>query len=49
MRGKWENWMINGYHPFSKSGSQKKASYTEIAQWIVECWYDIFENCIQMI
>ena len=47
MRKKLENWMINGYHSFAKLGSQKKASYFEIAQQIDEYWYDIGENCIK--
>ena len=46
MRDKWENWMIND-HSFTKSGSQKKAYYSEIAYWIDECWCDITENCIK--
>jgi len=39
--------MVNSYHSFTKSSSQKKASYSEIAQWVNECWCNISENCIK--
>jgi len=37
IREKWENWMVNGYHSFTKSGQIKKASYSEVCRWIDEC------------
>ena len=47
MREKWENWMVNGYHSFTKSGSMKRASYAVVCQWIDECWGEVTENCIK--
>jgi hypothetical protein len=47
MREKWEDWMVNGYHSFTKSGSIKRASYAEVCQWIDECWSEVTADCIK--
>jgi len=38
---------VNGYHSYTESWSQKKASNFEIAKHIDEYWCDISENCIK--
>ena len=47
MREKWDNWVVKGYHLFTKSDSRGKASYYEIFQLVDECWCDIRENYIK--
>jgi hypothetical protein len=47
MRTKWEKWMVNGYHSFTKSGIMRRASYAEVCNWIIESWKDITTDCIR--
>lgn len=41
LRNKWEQWMINGYEEYTKSGNLKRASYQEVAKWISEAWEEV--------
>ena len=34
MKMKWENWMREGEHEFTKSNKVKRASYSEVCNWI---------------
>ena len=47
IRYQWEQWMMNGYHSFTKSGNMKRASYSEICNWIMKSWEEISPNCIK--
>ncbi len=47
MRAKWDQWMIKGYHSYTKSGSMKRASYAEVCKWIVESWKEVTVDCVK--
>ena len=47
MKMKRENWMREGEHEFTKSNNMKLASYSEVCNWIVECWNQISEDVIK--
>ncbi|KAG8223953.1 hypothetical protein J437_LFUL003761 [Ladona fulva] len=35
---KWEKWMVDGFHTYTKYGRTQRASYAEICKWTVESW-----------
>ena len=39
--------MREGEHEFTKNNKMKLASYSEICNWIVECWNQISEDVIK--
>lgn len=41
LRTAWERWMTEGEHTFTKTGRQRRSTYTTIYQWIVDAWADI--------
>mgnify|MGYP003466395840 FL=1 len=43
----WENWIINGCHIYNKTGKIKRATYSEICDWIVKSWEDVTPQCIK--
>ena len=47
MKMKSKNWMREGKHEFTKSNKMKRASYSEVCNWIVECWNKISEYVIK--
>lgn len=47
LRSKWENWLINGYKEYTKSGNMKRASYSEICKWIGEAWQEVPSSTIK--
>jgi len=47
IRRHWEQWMVNGYHEYTKSGRMKKASYEEVCKWIDSSWREITPECIK--
>lgn len=47
LRRHWENWMINGYKQYTKSGNLKRASCEEICQWISESWDSVPVSAIK--
>jgi hypothetical protein len=36
VRNKWEKWMIEGYHTFTKSGAVRREKSSEVCNWIKE-------------
>lgn len=46
IRQEWENWMIEGYHTYTKTGKLKRASYTTVCEWIVKSFYSISNICV---
>ena len=38
MRACWENWMVEDYHEYTKSGNLKRASYITVCKWVVDSW-----------
>ena len=47
MRNKWDKWMVEGFHTFTKTGKTRRASYSEVCQQIVNSWSKITVNCIK--
>ena len=47
MRQQWEDWLANGEKEFTRSGRRKRASYEQVANWVVEAWQDIPREMIQ--
>nr|XP_061823121.1 exocyst complex component 6-like isoform X3 [Nerophis lumbriciformis] len=41
LRTAWEQWMTEGEHTFTKTGRQRRTTYANICQWIVNAWADI--------
>lgn len=41
LRTSWEQWMTEGEHTFTKTGRQRRATYTTICKWIVDAWADV--------
>ena len=46
MRQKWEDWMIEEAHEYTKSGRIKRISYSGICKWIVDSWNEVEESCV---
>jgi len=47
IRNKWEKWMIEGYHTFTNGGKMRKASFSEVCEWIVEAWSLVTTSCVK--
>jgi hypothetical protein len=47
MLQRWEKWMLEGIHTFTKSGIMKRASYSVVCNWIVDSWKEITVECIK--
>lgn len=47
LRNKWEQWMINGFKEYTKSGRIKRASYEEICKWISQSWEEVPDSAIK--
>jgi hypothetical protein len=47
LRNKWEKWMTDGIHSFTKIGTQKRANYSEVCKCIKESWGEITVDCIK--
>jgi transposase-like protein len=47
MRNKWEKWMVEGIHTFTKSGKMRRASYVDVCNWIVDSWKEVTPECIK--
>lgn len=48
LRDKWEQWMSdNNVHTYTKSGRMRRASYSEICQWILESFEAVSVDCIK--
>jgi hypothetical protein len=41
LKQKWEQWMIDGVHEYSKTGKMKQVSYSEICAWICDSWESV--------
>lgn len=39
--------MLNGFHEYTKSGRQKRASLVEVCNWILECWNEVTVDCVK--
>jgi hypothetical protein len=48
IRRKWEDWMVKDEeHTFTKNNKQRRASYSLVCKWIVDCWKEITPECIK--
>ena len=47
LKDKWEEWMSGEDHTFTKSGNQRRASYSQTCRWIKETWDEITIDCIK--
>lgn len=47
LRKKWEEWMIQRYHEFIKSGHIKRASYQTVCEWISFAWSKVPVSAIK--
>jgi hypothetical protein len=47
LRNKWEKWMIEGYHTFTKNGNIRRATCSRVCNWIKESWDEISIECIK--
>ncbi|CAI9731885.1 pogo transposable element with KRAB domain [Octopus vulgaris] len=34
----WEDWMMSGKKSFTKTGHMRRASFTQVCQWILNAW-----------
>ncbi|KFM58944.1 Pogo transposable element with KRAB, partial [Stegodyphus mimosarum] len=41
VRKRWEYWMSEGLHTYTKSGKMRRASYEEVAKWVVSAWKSV--------
>jgi len=39
--------MIEGYHTFTSGGKMRKASFSEVCEWIVEAWFLVTTSCVK--
>ena len=39
--------MIEGYHAFTDGGKMRKASFSEVCEWIVEIWSLVTTSCVK--
>ena len=46
MRVLWEEWMSSGEHSFTKTGRLRRATLTEIAQWVLSAWDSVSVTCV---
>lgn len=37
----WEAWMIRGEKYFTKNGRMRRASFSEVCQWIITVWSSV--------
>ncbi|KFM61528.1 Pogo transposable element with KRAB, partial [Stegodyphus mimosarum] len=47
VRACWEIWMSEGLHTFTKGGNMRRASYTEVAEWVDKSWKSVKVSTIR--
>ncbi|KAF8774264.1 Pogo transposable element with KRAB domain like protein [Argiope bruennichi] len=47
VRACWENWMSESLHTFTKGGNMRRASYTEVAEWVDKSWKSVKVSTIR--
>ena len=38
IRNEWEKWMTKGMHTYTNTGKMKKATLTEVCNWVIRSW-----------
>lgn len=46
LRVEWETWMTSGEKSFTKTGRMRKASFSDVCQWILTAWSAVKESTI---
>lgn len=46
VRAEWANWMTSGNHTFTASGHQRRATYNEVCNWVINAWNKITSQTI---
>ena len=46
IREQWEKWMVEGIHTYTATGKMRRASYSEVCEWIVKAWEAILVTTI---
>ncbi|GFU78942.1 pogo transposable element with KRAB [Trichonephila clavipes] len=47
VRACWENWMSGGLHTCTKGGNMRRASYTEVAEFVDKSWKSVQVSTIR--
>ena len=47
MRRKWVEWLADGECEYTRSGNRRSASYTQVAEWVSQCWKDLDKDLIK--
>jgi transposase-like protein len=47
IRKRWENWMVNGIHTFTKTNRMKRATYEDVCNWVLESWNEVTPECVK--
>ena len=47
MRRKWAEWLADGECQYTRSGNRRSASYTQVADWVSQCWKDLDKDFIK--
>ena len=42
----WESWMTTGEYSFTKTGRLRRATLTNVAEWVLQAWKDVTSICI---
>lgn len=46
IRKRWESWMSEGLHSYTKSGKMRRASYEEVLKWVSSAWESVKTTAI---
>ena len=38
IREQWEKWMVEGIHTYTATGKMRRASYSEVCEWVLKEW-----------
>ncbi|KAK6175825.1 hypothetical protein SNE40_014210 [Patella caerulea] len=46
LRKTWEHWMSDGEHSFTNTGRMRRATHSEVAQWVSDAWATVSKSVI---
>ena len=46
LRGQWEAWMTSGDKSFTKTGRMRKATFTQVCEWVLMAWRSVKTSTI---
>ena len=47
LRAQWEKWMTSGEKSFTKTGRMRRATFTQVCEWIISAWRKIAVSTIE--